>query len=93
MVQGFNQIPNVDYFPDETFASVAKLASARAILSVAAQNNWIIHQMDIKSAYLYGKLDDNEVIYMKAPPGVNIGVKQGQVLRLKLALYGLKQAG
>jgi hypothetical protein len=49
--------------------------------------------MDVKSAYLYGKLDDNEIIYMKAPPGIDIGVKPGQVLRLKLALYGLKQAG
>ena len=67
MVQGFNQVP------DETFASVAKLASARAILSIAAQHsNMIIHQMDIKLAYLYGKLDENEKIYMKAPLGINI---------------------
>ena len=93
MVRGFNQVPDVDYFPDETFASVAKLASARAILSIAAQNNMVIHQMDVKSAYLYGKLDNNENIYMKAPPGIDIGVKSGQILKLKLALYGLKQAG
>ena len=53
----------------------------------------VIHQMDVKSAYLYGKLDNNENIYMKAPPGIDIGVKGGQVLKLKLALYGLKQAG
>ena len=52
-----------------------------------------IHQMDVKSAYLYGKLDENERIFMKAPPGIDIGVKPGQTLRLKLALYGLKQAG
>jgi hypothetical protein len=93
VVRGFNQIPDVDYFPDETFASVAKLASARTILSIAAEHGWIIHQMDVKSAYLYGKLDDSEKIYMKAPTGINLGVKPGQVLRLKLALYGLKQAG
>ena len=43
VVRGFNQIPDVDYFPDETFASVAKLASARAILSIAAEQNMIIH--------------------------------------------------
>lgn len=49
--------------------------------------------MDVKLAYLYGKLDNNEHIYMKAPPGINIGIKQGQCLKLKLALYGLKQAG
>ncbi|KAF8830169.1 hypothetical protein HHX47_DHR2000553 [Lentinula edodes] len=93
VVRGFNQIPDVDYFPDETFASVTKLAAARAILSTGAEQNMFIHQMDVKSAYLYGKLDDNEQIYMKAPPGVDIEVKAGQVLKLKLALYGLKQAG
>ncbi|GAW04208.1 copia-like polyprotein [Lentinula edodes] len=86
-------IPDVDYFPDETFASVTKLAAARAILSTGAEQNMFIHQMDVKSAYLYSKLDDNEQIYMKAPPGVDIEVKAGQVLKLKLALYGLKQAG
>lgn len=93
VVRGFNQIPDVDYFPDETFASVAKLASARTILSIGAEKNMLIHQMDVKSAYLYGKLDDNEKIYMKAPLGIDIGVKPGQILQLKLALYGLKQAG
>ena len=50
VVRGFNQIPNIDYFPDETFASVTKLASARAILSMGARQNCIIHQMDAKSA-------------------------------------------
>ena len=50
--------------------------------------------MDVKSAYLYGKLDNNERIYMKPPTGIEIpGIKPGQVLRLQLALYGLKQAG
>ena len=93
MVRGFNQIPDVDYFPDETFASVAKLASGRAILSIAAEKEMVIHQMDIKLAYLYGKLDDNENIYMKAPSGIDIGIKPGQSLKLKLTLYGLKQAG
>jgi hypothetical protein len=52
----------------------------------------IIHQMDVKSAHLYGKLDENERIFMEAPPGINIGVKQGQSLQLKLTLYRLKQA-
>ena len=56
VVHGFNQIPDVDYFPDETFTSVAKLASARTILSIGTEKNMFIHQMDIKSAYLYGKL-------------------------------------
>ena len=62
VVCGFNQIPDVDYFPDETFALVAKLASARTILSIGTEKTMFIHQMDIKSAYLYCKLDDNERI-------------------------------
>lgn len=93
VVRRFNQVPDVDYFSDETFASIAKLASAQAILSIAAEQNMVTHQMDVKSAYLYGKLDNNERIFMKAPPGIDIGVKSNQVLQLKLALYGLKQAG
>ena len=93
-VRGYNQIPEVDYFPDETFASVAKLTSVRIILAIAAYRDMEIHQMDVKSAYLYGKLDDSEKIYMKPPTGIEIpGIKPGQVLRLRLVLYGLKQAG
>ena len=50
--------------------------------------------MDVKSAYLYGKLDDGEVIHMRPPPDYQVeGLKEGQVLRLRRALYGLKQAG
>jgi hypothetical protein len=50
--------------------------------------------MDVKSAYLYGKLDEHEQIYMNPPPGITLpGIKPGQVLLLLLALYGLKQAG
>ena len=53
-----------------------------------------MRQIDIRSAYLYGKLKDDEVIHMSAPPGYKIrGMNEGQVIRLKLALYGLKQAG
>ena len=70
-----------------------KLRTARAILYISAAKNYVIHQMDIKSVYLYGKLNENKKIYTKAPPGIDIGVKPGQVLKLKLALYGLEQAG
>jgi hypothetical protein len=64
------------------------------LLAIAAQNNWLIHQIDIKSAYLYGKLNDDEEIYINPPPGIDVpGVRPGQVLHLRLALYGLKQAG
>ena len=93
VICGNRQIPYIDYFPDETFASVAKPTSLRIILAIAAQRNMVLHQIDVKAAYLYGKLEDDEIIYMKPPQGVDIGAKLGQVLRLFKALYGLKQAG
>jgi hypothetical protein len=94
VARGFTQEPGQDYHEDDTFAAVAKLASSRYFLSLAAQNGWHVHQIDIKSAYLYGKLREDEQIYLTPPPGVEVpGLKSGQVLRLLVALYGLKQAG
>ena len=72
------------------FALVAKLDTIRLVLSMAAQNSWSIHQLDVKSAFLHGELE--EEVYIDQPPGY---VKQGyenQVYRLKKAPYGLKQA-
>ncbi|KAJ8462073.1 hypothetical protein ONZ51_g11140 [Trametes cubensis] len=54
-------------FCAETFAPVAKLASIRTLLALAARYDWEVEQMDVKSAYLNGTL--NEVIYMCQPPG------------------------
>ena len=62
VAQGFSQVPGVDYF--DTFAPVAKLASICAILAIAAARNMEIHQIDIKGAFLNGKLTDDERIYM-----------------------------
>jgi hypothetical protein len=94
VARGFSQIDGVNYHMDDTFAAVAKMTSIRYLLAIAARNDWPIHQINIKSAYLYGKLNDNEEIYINPPPGIDVPrVKPGQVLRLQLALYGLKQAG
>jgi len=62
VAQGFSQVPGVDYF--DTFAPVAKLVSICAVLAIAAACNIEIHQIDIKGAFLNGKLTDNECIYM-----------------------------
>lgn len=79
----------MDYF--ETFSPVAKLASFRIILAMAARNDWDADTFDFNGAYLNGELDDNEEIYMQAPPGYD---SEGeQVKRLLKSLYGLKQAG
>ena len=94
VVQGFAQKENVDYSSDDLFAPVARLSSIRVILSWAASNDFEILQIDIKSAYLYGKLNSDEVIYVRPPPGNLLpSLKPGQVLLLNKALYGLKQAG
>ena len=91
VAQGFTQVPGVDYF--DTFAPVAKLASIRTVLALAARHDWEIHQVDIKSAYLNGEFEDDEVIYMRQPPGFLISDQPGKVLRLRCPLYGLKQSG
>ena len=52
--------------------------------------NWEIHQIDIKSAYLYSELNNNEEIYIKPPPRDLVKVKENQCLLLKKALYRLK---
>ena len=91
VAQGFSQVPGVDYF--DTFAPVARLSSIRTVLAIAAAQNLEIHQIDIKGAYLNGELTDDEVIYMKQPPGYPVSPNSNEVLRLLKTLYGLKQAG
>jgi len=85
------QVPGINYF--DTFAPVACLASIQAVLAVAAVNDYEIHQIDIKGAYLNGILTASKVIYMWQPPGYAISGSQGRVCRLKKTLYGLKQSG
>ena len=67
VAHGFTQIYGVDYFT--TFSPVAKLASFRTILAIASRYNWDIDSFDFNGAYLNGKLDENEEIYMYPAPG------------------------
>src|SRR6202795_4458252 len=60
VARGFTQIHGVDYY--ETFAPVAKLASVRTILAIAARNNWEIDVFDFHGAYLNGELNEGEDI-------------------------------
>jgi hypothetical protein len=91
VAQGFSQIGGVDY--DDTYAPVARLASSRAIIAMANRLDLLLHQVDIKGAYLNGELNDNEVLYMHHPPGFKPRDAGNRVLRLKKTLYGLKQSG
>ena len=88
MAKGFTQIEGVDF--DETFSPVARFESLQLLLALATLENWEIHQMDVKSAFLHGDLD--EEIYMKQPQGFIVAGSEHLVCRLQKALYGLKQA-
>ena len=70
---------------------IAKLTSNRIILTLAARNNWEIHQVDAKNAYLNMELDKE--IYLMQLPGFAAPGHEDWVCLLKKALYGLKQAG
>lgn len=87
VIKGYKQQQGVDYF--ETFATVSRYESIRLLLSLAAAKGFKIKQFDIKTAFLYGDLD--ETIYMKQPEGFQTG-DQSWVCLLKKSLYGLKQA-
>lgn len=71
-MQGFSQVPGVDYF--DTFAPVAKLASIRAILAMAAAEDMELHQINIKGAYLNGLKQSGRRWYQKL---VDIMLKLG----------------
>lgn len=86
VAKGYSQIPNIDY--KETYAPVASMNTVRMFLAIANQNNMRIMQFDIKTAFLYGDLD--EQLYMEQPEGFNKG--DGKVCKLVKSLYGLKQA-
>jgi len=81
VVKGFSQV----------FSPVMHFETVRLMLALAALENWYITGLDVWSAYLYGKLD--EEIYMEQPKGFAVPGQECKVLRLWCALYGLKQAG
>ncbi|KAD3640121.1 hypothetical protein E3N88_29344 [Mikania micrantha] len=88
VVQGFSQEEGIDY--DETFAPVARLEAIRLFLAYAALHNLKVFQMDVKSAFLYGKI--KEEVYVCQPPGFEDNKHPDWVYKLDKALYGLKQA-
>ena len=88
VAQGYTQIEGVDF--DETFAPVARLESIRLLLGVACILKFKLYQMDVKSAFLNGYL--NEEVYVEQPKGFVDPTHPDHVYRLKKALYGLKQA-
>ena len=70
VAKGFAQCPGIDY--TESFAPVAQMESMRAILHIGASLDWEIHQLDIKTAFLHGDLE--EEVYMEQPEGMKGGL-------------------
>jgi hypothetical protein len=87
VVKGFKQQEGIDY--NEVFAPVSKYVTVRTLIAKAAAEDLDLHQIDIKTAFLHGDLE--ETIYMEQPPGYAEG---GSMIACKLnkSLYGLKQA-
>ncbi|KAK8921663.1 hypothetical protein KSP39_PZI019972 [Platanthera zijinensis] len=88
VVKGFSQKQGIDF--DEIFSPVVKMSSIRLVLGMAASMDLEVEQMDVKTAFLHGDLE--EELYMEQPEGFVAKGKHHLVCRLKKSLYGLKQA-
>src|SRR4051812_37492124 len=88
VAKGFRQIQGVDY--DETFSPVAKLKSVRILLAIAAYYDYEMWQMDVKTAFLNGDID--EELYMVQPTCFVDPKDANKVCKLQRSIYGLKQA-
>ena len=88
VAQGYRQEEGIDF--DESFAPVARLESIRLLLAFAAFRDFKLFQMDVKSAFLNGII--NEEVYVEQPPQFESDKFPNHVYKLKKALYGLKQA-
>jgi hypothetical protein len=86
--KGYSQVEGIDF--GEIFSLVAKLTSIRFILSIVVAFDLEVEQMDVKTTFLHGDLE--EEIYMKQPEGFVVKGKKELVCKLKKSLYGLKQS-
>ncbi|WVZ90049.1 hypothetical protein U9M48_036382 [Paspalum notatum var. saurae] len=88
VAQGFCQKEGIDY--EETFAPVARLEAIWILLAFAASKGFKLQQMDVKSAFLNGFIEEG--VYVRQPPGFESARFPDRVYKLRKALYGLKQA-
>ncbi|THG92598.1 hypothetical protein EW026_g8353 [Hermanssonia centrifuga] len=94
VAQGYKQVEGLDYNFDNIFAPVARLKSVCAMCAIAAIKDNELVQIDIKSAFLHGRMEPGEDVYLVPSKGITLpGLKPGQVLKLCACFYGLKQAG
>ncbi|GJW51410.1 putative ribonuclease H-like domain-containing protein [Tanacetum coccineum] len=88
VAQGYIQEEGIDY--DEAFAPVARIEAIRLFLAYALVKDFVVYQMDIKSAFLYGKIE--EEVYVCQPPRFEDPDFPDRVYKVEKALYGLHQA-
>jgi hypothetical protein len=88
VVKCYTQKEDEDLF--DTYSPVARLITIRVLLSLAASHGLLVHQMDVKAAFLNGELE--EEIYMIQPDGFVVKDQEDKVCKLLKSLYGLKQA-
>jgi hypothetical protein len=86
VAQGFSEKEGIDY--EVTFAPVARLDAIRILLGFSVAKGFKFHQMDVKSAFLNGVLE--EEVYVRKPPGFESEKYPHRVYKLRKALYGLR---
>ena len=88
MAKGFTQREGIDY--NKIFSPVSCKDSFRIIMTLVAHYDLELHQMDIKTTFLNGDLEEN--VYMAQPKGFVVEEKERMGCHLKKSIYGLKQA-
>jgi hypothetical protein len=86
--RGFSQVEGVDY--DETFQSISRYTSIKSVISIETKMGWKILQMDVKTTFLNGLIQ--EEVYIEHQLGFEVHGRDSHVCRLKKELYWLKQA-
>jgi hypothetical protein len=88
VLRGFTQLSGVDY--DETFSLVVRPTIIRIVLFLALSRDWVVHQLDVKNAFLHGTL--TKMVYCNKPADFVESTHPGMVCKLNRSLYGIKQA-
>ena len=90
------QKAGVDY--DELFSPVVHYSTLRALLAMSAQKGYFVHNMDVDTAFLYGSLPQDEIVYVKlphgypVPPHLSMVPREDLVCKVNKSIYGLKQS-
>ncbi|KAJ0805739.1 putative RNA-directed DNA polymerase [Helianthus annuus] len=87
VAKGYNQREGLDF--GETFSPVVMMVTVRCILSLVVQNSWLLYQLDVNNAFLYGSISED--VYMSLPEGY-YSKNESKVCKLVKSLYGLNQA-